>query len=411
MFKAMLMTIFAGAMIFGTAGAIEQPVPAAAAAAFKDVSVSHWAYQAINDAVSKGYLKGDGSGKFRPNDPVTRAEFAAILARVSTNENAGGAAAFSDLAGHWSEKEVSEAAGKGFFSPADYTNGFKPGIPLTRMEMAKWMASGLAARDGEYKQAIEDTKDTIVPVTEYYKGGLNKADYPYVSVMLGTGLMSGYPDDSFGGGKTTTRAEVAVIIQRYETTQTKAPSAFKGLNELREVGTTGTNLRTVIPAYQYAEGHELKTILGKDVSLRNNTGKVKIYHYIFMSGLSADQTGSIYGRMFVDEHTPFFEKSYLVFIDSSVLPIKQGFNNRSYTNGLKSDLQGGYRVFSSTSKKFGFETLTTDGGSDFFKVGKETRLWTTSSIERYRGKDDVSVGKTIYSDDGAYAGIFTLETK
>lgn len=130
-----------------------------------------------------------------------------------------------------------------------------------------------------------------------------------------------------------------------------------------------------------------------------------------MSGLSANQTGSIYGRMFVDEETPFFEKSYLVFIDSSVLPIKQGFNNRSYTNGLKSDLQGGYRVFSSTSKKFGFETLTTDGGSDFFKVGKETRLWTTSSIERYRGKDDVSVGKTIYSDDGAYAGIFTLETK
>lgn len=404
MFKAMLMTIFAGAMILGTAGAIEQPVPAAAAAAFKDVSVSHWAYQAINDAVSKGYLKGDGSGKFRPNDPVTRAEFAAILARVSTNENAGGAAAFSDLAGHWSEKEVSEAAGKGFFSPADYTNGFKPGNPLTRVEMAKWMASGLAARDGDYKQAIEDTKDTIVPVTEYYKGGLNKADYPYVSVMLGTGLMSGYPDDSFGGGKTTTRAEVAVIIQRYETTQTKAPSAFKGLNELREVGTTGTNLRTVIPAYQYAEGHELKTILGKDVSLRNNTGKVKIYHYIFMSGLSANQTGSIYGRMFVDEQTMFFKNSYLVFIDSSVTALKGDFNTRTYSNGLKSYLQGGERVLGSSPNKFGFETLKTDGGDSFFQTGKELNFWSVSSISRSVTHGDTEI-QNVFTDDGSYAGI------
>ncbi|WP_152400887.1 S-layer homology domain-containing protein [Paenibacillus cellulositrophicus] len=404
MFKAMLMTIFAGAMILGTAGAIEQPVPAAAAAAFKDVSVSHWAYQAINDAVSKGYLKGDGSGKFRPNDPVTRAEFAAILARVSTNENAGGAAAFSDLTGHWSEKEVSEAAGKGFFSPSDYTNGFKPGTPLTRVEMAKWMASGLAARDGEYKQAIEDTKDTIVPVTEYYKGGLNKADYPYVSVMLGTGLMSGYPDDSFGGGKTTTRAEVAVIIQRYETTQTKAPKAFKGLNELREVGTTGTNLRAVIPAYQYTEGHDLKSILGKSSSLRNGEGKVKVYHYIFMSGLSAEQTGSIYGRMFVDKATKFYNDYYLVFIDTSVERISKNFNNRSYSNGINASLQGGYRVFGESPKKFGYKTLLTDFGDTFFLINKETRFWTTSTVPRFI-TNGYSAGESFFADDGSYGGI------
>ncbi|MGG4048543.1 S-layer homology domain-containing protein [Paenibacillus favisporus] len=410
MFKAMLMTLFAGAMILGTAGAIEQPVPAAAAAAFKDVPASHWAYQAINDAVSKGYLKGDGSGKFRPNDPVTRAEFAAILARVSTNENAGGAAAFSDLAGHWSEKEVSEAAGKGFFSPADYTNGFKPGTPLTRVEMAKWMASGLAARDGEYKQAIEDTKDTIVPVTEYYKGGLNKADYPYVSVMLGTGLMSGYPDDSFGGDKTTTRAEVAVIIQRYETTQTKAPSAFKGLKELREVGTTGTNLRTVIPAYQYTEGHDLKSILGKSSSLRNGEGKVKVYHYIFMSGLSADQTGSIYGRMFVDKETKFFDRSYIVFIDTSVQTLSKNFNNRSYSNGINAALQGGYRLFSSTAPKFGFKTLTTDGGDEFFSKVSETRFWVTSSVPRYITSGN-SAGESYFADDGTYGGILMKKSE
>ncbi|WP_433616769.1 S-layer homology domain-containing protein [Paenibacillus cellulositrophicus] len=403
MFKAMLMTIFAGAMILGTAGAIEQPVPAAAAAAFKDVSVSHWAYQAINDAVSKGYLKGDGSGKFRPNDPVTRAEFAAILARVSTNENAGGAAAFSDLAGHWSEKEVSEAAGKGFFSPADYTNGFKPGTPLTRVEMAKWMASGLAARDGEYKQAIEDTKDTIVPVTEYYKGGLNKADYPYVSVMLGTGLMSGYPDDSFGGGKTTTRAEVAVIIQRYETTQTKAPSAFKGLNELREVGTTGTNHLSVTSYVDPPNEHTLQSILNKNTSLRNGAGKIKIHHYIFLGGTSSDQPGSIYGRMFADKETHFLNDSYLVFIDSSVVPASIDFSLSSYTNGLTSILQGGNRIYGDSPSKYGYKILPNDG-SRFFTKGKETRFWSYSSIPRYVKYGDTEISN-VTADDGSYGGI------
>lgn len=407
MFKAMLMTIFAGAMILGTAGAIEQPVPAAAAAAFKDVSVSHWAYQAINDAVSKGYLKGDGSGKFRPNDPVTRAEFAAILARVSTNENAGGAAAFSDLAGHWSEKEVSEAAGKGFFSPADYTNGFKPGTPLTRVEMAKWMASGLAARDGEYKQAFEDTKDTIVPVTEYYKGGLNKADYPYVSVMLGTGLMSGYPDDSFGGGKTTTRAEVAVIIQRYETTQTKAPSAFKGLNELREVGTTGTNHLSVTSYVDPPNEHTLQSILNKNTSLRNGAGKIKIHHYIFLGGTSADQPGSIYGRMFADKETHFLNDSYLVFIDSSVSPLTESFSLSHYSNGLKHRLQGGSRVYGQGPTKFGYKTLPNDG-SKFFVKGKESTFWSYTTVPRFVEGNDISVIRDIGADDGS-VGIIVLK--
>lgn len=404
MFKAMLMTIFAGAMILGTAGAIEQPVPAAAAAAFKDVPASHWAYQAINDAVSKGYLKGDGSGKFRPNDAVTRAEFAAILARVSTNENAGGAAAFSDLTGHWSEEEVSEAAGKGFFSPADYANGFKPGTPLTRVEMAKWMASGLAARDGEYKQAIEDTKDTIVPVTEYYKGGLNKADYPYVSVMLGTGLMSGYPDDSFGGGKTTTRAEVAVIIQRYETTQTKAPKAFKGLNELREVGTTGSNHLSVTAYTDPKNGHTLQTILNKNTSLRNGAGKVKIHHFIFLGGTSANQPGSIYGRMFADDKTYFSKDSYLVLIDSSVLPLTDNFSLAHYSNGMKHNLQGGARIDGQGPTKFGYKTLPNDGTKFFYK-GKETRFWSESVVPRYVDEDDINVIRDVAADDGSYGGI------
>lgn len=137
--------------------------------------------------------------------------------------------------------------GMGFISTMDYPNGFKPGTSLTRTEMAKWMASGLAAKNEDFKQALSDTEDTLVPVAEYHKGGLNKSDYPYVSVVLGTGLMAGYPDGTFGPSKTTTRAEVAVILARYETVQDKKASSYQDLNEMREVGLTGTNLLSATP--------------------------------------------------------------------------------------------------------------------------------------------------------------------
>ena len=53
---------------------------------FKDLKKDHWAYGAIQSAIARGYFKGYEGGTFKPNAPVTRAEFAALLDRVSTNQ-------------------------------------------------------------------------------------------------------------------------------------------------------------------------------------------------------------------------------------------------------------------------------------------------------------------------------------
>lgn len=49
---------------------------------FKDVPTTHWAASAIAAAVEAGVIKGYDDGTFRPEQPVTRAELAVIVARM-----------------------------------------------------------------------------------------------------------------------------------------------------------------------------------------------------------------------------------------------------------------------------------------------------------------------------------------
>lgn len=50
--------------------------------AYKDEkSIPAWAKDAVEKVTAKGWMKGDDQGNFRPNDPITRAEFAVALAR------------------------------------------------------------------------------------------------------------------------------------------------------------------------------------------------------------------------------------------------------------------------------------------------------------------------------------------
>lgn len=49
---------------------------------FIDVPETHWAFDAVNTALAQGWVTGDPSGLFRPNDSITRAEAVTILNRV-----------------------------------------------------------------------------------------------------------------------------------------------------------------------------------------------------------------------------------------------------------------------------------------------------------------------------------------
>ncbi len=362
--KKRIMSLLAGILVWSTLCIGQGGHASAAAEAFKDVPASHWAKAAIDDAVSKGFLKGEGNGYFRPNAAVTRAEFAAILDRVSTNEVQADTGAFTDLAGHWSEKEVKEAAGKGYFKAGDYPNGFKPNTPLTRVEMAKWMAEGLSRADSDYGQAIADTKDTLVPVAEYYNGGLNHADYPYVSVALGTGLMTGYTDGTFGPGKTTTRAEVAAILMRLENVQSKKADTFRDLNEMREVGLTGSNLESLTP-HRYVvdpktkEKYSFDKIREVSMNLSKNLGTEVIHRMIIVDANADKTTNNLYGKMFVDKDFDRIirDNQYLVFLEATIVPNNNNLDNLAFVIANPSYFLNGTSFFSKSLSKYNITAL------------------------------------------------------
>ncbi|MFB5679163.1 S-layer homology domain-containing protein [Paenibacillus terreus] len=402
--KKVMVSVAAGmlavAAVWGSAGVEE----ASAAAAFRDIPAGHWAKASIDAAVNNGYLKGYSDGTFRPNAPVTRAEFAAILSRVSSNEAAQGKGSFADLAGNWSEAEVDKAIGMGFISPGDYPNGFKPSTSLTRREMAKWMASGLATAQEDFQTALSDTQDTLVPVAEYYKGGLNKADYPYVSVALGTGLMTGYEDGTFGLAKTTTRAEVAAILERYEGVQKKKAADFRDLNEMREVGLTGTNLTSLTP-YKYGKNGitgqpaDFSQIRDNEFKLRNNLGTQTIHRIIFVESGSDKKPTNLYGKMFIDKEFdwPVNGDAYHVFTETTLTPNDNNLTNLAFANATGNGFLSGSNFETGTVKTFGITNLPHDDyiTSGFFKKAVKRKFWMYNSVPNSAAKGEVTETVTV----------------
>ena len=121
---------------------------------FSDVHEDDWFNTAVSTMASLGMIKGYPDGTFGPNDPITRAEFAAIAARFDPSEISG-VAAFTDIAGHWSEPEVSKAAANGWVN--GYTdNSFKPDQNITRAEAMALVNRVLNRNPGSPENLLPD---------------------------------------------------------------------------------------------------------------------------------------------------------------------------------------------------------------------------------------------------------------
>ena len=99
---------------------------------FSDVKASSWFNNAISTMENGGIITGYPDGSFRPNDNITRAEFAAMAIRFFKDAKVG-PSKFSDTIGHWAEEAISKAQTEGLV--AGYPDGtFHPDQPITRAE-------------------------------------------------------------------------------------------------------------------------------------------------------------------------------------------------------------------------------------------------------------------------------------
>ncbi|WP_165898518.1 S-layer homology domain-containing protein [Tumebacillus sp. BK434] len=107
--------------------------------AFSDVADLHWAKRSIERVGQLGLMQGDPDGKFHPERTITRAEMAAIIAAWLPSQNAAaataGARAFSDLQGHWAASSIERAHLAGIVN--GYQDGtYRPEQALSRAEAA-----------------------------------------------------------------------------------------------------------------------------------------------------------------------------------------------------------------------------------------------------------------------------------
>lgn len=98
---------------------------------FKDAN-NAWYSDEINYAVAKGFIKGYSDGTFKPNQAITRAEFAQMISAFVKNGYPG-TGSFKDVKGHWASDAISALYGnKNIKGYGDGT--FKPDQKLTRAE-------------------------------------------------------------------------------------------------------------------------------------------------------------------------------------------------------------------------------------------------------------------------------------
>lgn len=164
----------------------------------------HWAGNAISKMAEMGYIKGD-NGEFRPDDNITRAEFVALLTRVLGLSGSNSSSAFTDIPDSvWYKEAVIAAAEAGLVN--GYDDGtFRPSSRITRTEIASILGRVLNQEitPTQVEDAISQFSDQIASWAK-----------DSVAISVRSGIIQGFPDGSFGGGSSATRAQTAIMLSR-----------------------------------------------------------------------------------------------------------------------------------------------------------------------------------------------------
>jgi hypothetical protein len=179
---------------------------------FLDIA-GHWAQEEIELMAAQGYVTGIGENLFAPEVIITRAEFAAILARMAgLEDNAAAAAHFSDVpAGAWFQGTVGAATTAGLVYGIS-ENSFAPGEPVTREQMAAMMARFVNGNGAQ--PAPSEAGETELLACFIDAAAISPWACSPVIQVVRDGLMLGRESDMFVPRGEATRAEAAVVLCR-----------------------------------------------------------------------------------------------------------------------------------------------------------------------------------------------------
>lgn len=178
--------------------------------AFQDIPDGFWASCDINKLTENNVIAGYPDRTFKPNLPVTRAEFASMTVKgFNLNENVTCPNAnFKDVPkNHWANKVINNSVANGLMTGYPH-NLFKPNMPVTRAEALTILSKGVKCPMDECKAK---------EILKQYCDGDTVPAWAVISIAkaLDAGALSDLPTtNQIMPNKDASRAELASMLEK-----------------------------------------------------------------------------------------------------------------------------------------------------------------------------------------------------
>lgn len=173
---------------------------------FTDVPAEAWYYNELAYCYGKGIAKGTTDTTFSPNQVVTRAQLATFLYRMAGSPGVSGKTEpFTDVSdSFWAHDAIVWAYNAGVVKGTTATT-FDPNSPVTRGQAVTMLCrySGEKSSSNSYSQF----KDASSIPTEFCGA---------VSWAVDNNVVQGYQDGCFHSNYALSRAQMVVILARYD---------------------------------------------------------------------------------------------------------------------------------------------------------------------------------------------------
>lgn len=196
-------------IVAGAVAPIVSIAPAfAQTTSFSDVSSSYWARDFISELARRDIIAGFPDGSFRPDSPVTRAQFAAMMRKANNEFNKANVRSpirFVDVAtNYWAYTAIQDAYTTGFL--AGYPgNVFRPEQNIPREQVLTSLANGL-------NYAPTQATSTVL---SYYNDASSISNFARNPIAAATerSIVVNYPNlKTLNPVRNATRAEVAAFL-------------------------------------------------------------------------------------------------------------------------------------------------------------------------------------------------------
>lgn len=207
--KKNLAKLFLGLFVFTFA---LMPVKAEQAKLFPDVEADHWAAAQIKELSEKGVIVGYPDGTFKPDNNVTRAEFAsmAIWALGQEHTTVAQPVNFTDITvDYWAYDMIQRALYFELISCPPEGQAFRPDDPVSHGEAVSVIVNALTTENISHQKAKEVLQkySDLATVPDWFLVPAGKAEILNMNVHIPNTPLALNTD------KPATRAEVAVLLK------------------------------------------------------------------------------------------------------------------------------------------------------------------------------------------------------